>query len=199
MNKLFHKYQFLIYFSIFICLIFISTDSKSQTTYKVQGKNAKVESKIVTKNSVDIIKEELKKEGLNKINELIKLAKSKKNDLLLKQFSSKELVKNPNNNDDILMYAKPNDVEYNEETILEIISFFNDLDNKCGKKTKIYVFDTSKENEPIGFSFRLNIPGKIAKGDLACNQYTISFRRGIDGNLFVDEWYIMPGNMDCNK
>lgn len=162
----------------------------SQQTYRV-GKSP-------TESATDIVTKELKDIGLKRIAELVKIAKSGKRDLLNQQFSSRNYITNPNNEDDKAEYAVIDDSPTDEEISQERIDFFKNLEKDCGKKNKVRVGYMENENEPIGHSFRLTIPAKkIGKGAMSCNHYTVSFRRALDGQLLVTEWFAMPGNTDC--
>ncbi|GAB1372728.1 hypothetical protein MASR1M45_27910 [Candidatus Kapaibacterium sp.] len=160
-----------------------------QQTYTV-GSNKTVE------NSMEIVNKELTKMGLKRLNELIKLAKSRKGSELIQQLAKPNHVKNITNPDDKSLYAESVGSKEDLEFINEFVDFFVDLDKQTGKKKKIRIGIQSSDEEPIGHAFRMIIPGKKFK-NVYCNHYTVSFRLSIDGKYLVTEWYSMPGNIEC--
>ena len=172
-----------------ICVLAVDK-AEAQGTYTVGGK-------FTAEQASDIVTGDLMKQGLERISELVKLAKNGKGKELSEQFASRQLVKNPMDSDDLAEYAVADTDEIDEELLMERVEFFKNLDKNCGKKKKVYVGEMSGDGEPIGHAFRLTLPGKIKGDDVACYHYTVSFRRTSDGKLLITEWYAMPGNMDC--
>lgn len=139
----------------------------------------------------------LKKQGIKRLKELIKLSKQNAQDELNSQFAALDYETNPNDPEDKSNYAKPDGQETDSELSAERIAFFKDLDKDCKKMKKIFVYSQSSQDEPIGHAFRLTIPAVKLKGDFACNHYSVSFRLDLNGKLLVTEWFTMPGNHDC--
>lgn len=153
--------------------------------------------KDVSSQAINILESALKDKGITEIKNYIKLAKAGKGELLNKKFASRDQVRNPNDSNDLAEYAKIADIEATPELTKERIDFFKTLDKNCGKMKKVYVGSMENEGEPLGFAFRLTIPGKKKKGEAGCTHYTVSFRNSLDGELLITEWYDMPGNYDC--
>jgi hypothetical protein len=56
----------------------------------------------------------------------------------------------------------------------------------------------SGAGEPIGHAFRLTFPGIIKDVEnKMCYQYSVSFRRTLEGNLLIREWFVDVSNRDC--
>lgn len=183
--------------SIYLLITLITCISFSDFVQGKQHDKSKKGDDVVHK-AVNIVSEELKRIGKKRINELIKLAESKKYLELFSKKSNRDFVKNTIDSDDKALYATSYGMIDNDDPIIEeFANFFLDIKKNCKKMKKAYVYSENSEDEPIGHAFRLVIPAIKHKGNFFCDHYTVSFRLNLDGELLVTEWYSMPQNSDC--
>ncbi len=182
---------------LLLCFLVLLINTQLLSSKNPPKKAGKTTSKSTIEDVQDIINQELKQQALKRINELIKLSKKNNQLELTVQFAKYDLVSNPNDSSDKVLYAIADEAEQGTEGSIGRVNFFKDIASDCGKMKKVYIQDRSEENEPIGNSISITIPGTKHKGNVSCYHYSVTFRRDLAGKLLITEWYSMPGNQNC--
>ncbi|MBX3044170.1 MAG: hypothetical protein KIT33_04160 [Candidatus Kapabacteria bacterium] len=182
------------YILLFSAIFIIAENSLlAQGTYTVGG------GKFTSEVASDIVKKEVAEIGLKRLAELIEFAKAGDTEKLSASFATREVVSNPLKPDDKAQYAVSRGISEDEELNQTRVDFFKSIDEECGNKSKVYVGDMSDDGEPFGHAFRLTIPAKKLGENPSCSHYYVSFRRDLEGNLLITEWFDMPGFTDCQE
>lgn len=159
--------------------------------FSVQSQQSKG---VSTDKIIEIVNDDLKDQGINRIKEIQKTIKSKNSKNIAKHFSKYTLEQTEIATRDTIFYAVESDsLDFEFE---EVKAFFATISKNIPKK-HIIVSERSKAHEPIGMEFSLRFPSKRQPFDQSCSHHTITFRRNAKGKLLIREWYSMPGYMDC--